>query len=83
MWGWMLAVLGSLVAAAAFLLALAPVMSLYKNAMTDPLSDAMPEDGKGVAAKMFAPLAIAGFGALLSLAGFGMIIAGRKRRTSR
>lgn len=83
--GWVLVLCGLLLALAGVAWALLPVLGLYQAAMEDPLSDKMPEDGKGIASAMIPGVVVLGVGAVMSVAGKVMLIAGmaRKKRGDR
>jgi hypothetical protein len=50
---------------AGLLIAGMPVAQLYSQAITDPLADTMPDDGKGVLAKMLPGIGLAAVGVVL------------------
>jgi hypothetical protein len=54
--------------------ALTPLLDTYRAALNDPLSDALPEDGKELSGKMMVHLPVGLLGALLATAGSSMLM---------
>ncbi|MFG0304867.1 MAG: hypothetical protein ACF8Q5_01495 [Phycisphaerales bacterium JB040] len=77
--GWFLAILGSLAAGAAVLMAVREIGALYTGTLEDPMGDS-PE-GKAVAADILTYVALAVPGMLLSLLGFILIVRSRLKRS--
>jgi hypothetical protein len=67
--GWTLLLIGLPIAIWGIYTALAPVVNAYAQALDDPLSDKMPEDGKAMSKNMLMPILIGAVGAMMATLG--------------
>ncbi len=78
--GWIMLLVGLTVGLWGFMTALKPIAQMYKQAMEDPMSDKMPDDGNAVASKMIVPAVIGVFGGAVGTAGSLILFVNRRKR---
>lgn len=72
--GWVLTLLGSVMAVWGIFHALAPLVETYRAALEDPLAETMPADGKELSREMIVHLPVGILGALMATAGSTMLM---------
>lgn len=81
MLAWIMVLVGTPIAVGAFYFAIKPIVNVYQQAAIDPLADAMPADGKGVAKEMIVPAAVGVvFGGIASAGSLMLFVTKRRRR---
>jgi hypothetical protein len=76
---WIMVLIGTPVAVGGFFLAAQPLIATYRQALQDPLSDAMPSDGTQVSKNMLVPGLVGVLGGTCASAGSLMLFTTKRR----
>lgn len=72
--GWLLTLVGGVMAVWGIFHALAPMIETYRAALDNPLADTMPADGKEISREMLVHLPVGIAGALMATVGSSMLM---------